>query len=194
MIFNNKSIIFIIYIPKTGGNYIENKLCSKYSVKKKWTNPSLDILFGFYKLNNYNFFVLQHLTFTEMIKYKFINYNNQYIFTIIRNPYDRFLSLYNGWFNYYNSIDLFIDELEKMSINDYEHNGIISNKEKINYKSLSRNLSEIKYFVMPQYYYIENTVNDTNYNIHIFKFKDMEKINKILDLNIKYQEKKKINY
>ena len=122
-----------------------------------------------------------------MIKYEYINKNieNQFIFTIIRNPYDRVLSLYKNWFKKYKTFDIFLDELEKFNLDKYQHNGIVTNNKNFNYKNMTSNLSEIKYFVLPQYYYINN---NENYKVNIIKYDEMETLNDILQLNIKFKE------
>ena len=44
-------------------------------------------------------------------------------------------------------------------------------------------LEEIKYFVLPQYYYI---TNNEDYNVDIVKYTDIEKLNNIFGLNLKF--------
>lgn len=186
MKFDKDKIIFI-HIPRTAGSYIENKLCYKYDCRIKWPEPNEKNLFGLYKIKDNNYLTLQHLTLNEMIKYEYINKNieNQFIFTIIRNPYDRVLSLYKNWFKKYKTFDIFLDELEKFNLDKYQHNGIVTNNKNFNYKNMTSNLSEIKYFVLPQYYYINN---NENYKVNIIKYDEMETLNDILQLNIKFKE------
>ena len=186
MKFDKDKVIFI-HIPRTAGTYIEKELCKKYNCKLDWPNPNKDNLFGLYNIKDNHYLTLQHLTLNEMIKYDFINKNieNQYIFTVIRNPYDRILSLYKNWFNIYKSLDIFLDELEKLNIDKYEHNGIVTNNNNFNYKNMTSKLSEIKYFVIPQYYYIDN---NENYKVNIIKYDEIETLNEKLKLNIKYKK------
>jgi hypothetical protein len=122
-----------------------------------------------------------------MIKYKVIkkNIENQFIFTIIRNPYDRVLSLYKNWFKRYKTLDIFLNELEKLNLDKYQHNGIVTNNPNFNYKNMTLNLSEIKYFVLPQYYYIDN---NENYKVNIVKYDEIETLNEMLKLNIKFMK------
>lgn len=47
------------------------------------------------------------------------------------------------------------------------------------------NLSEIIYFVLPQYYYIDN---NENYKVNIIKYNKIETLNEIFKLNIKYNK------
>ena len=186
MKFNNDKIIFI-HIPRTAGSYVERELCKKYNCKLNWPESNEINLFGLYKVNDKHYLTLQHLTLNEMIKYKFINKNleNQFIFSIIRNPYDRILSLYKNWFHRYKTLDIFLDELEKLNLEEYQHNGIITNNENFNYQNMTSILSEIKYFVLPQYYYI---CNNENYKVNVIKYDKIESLNKILKLDLKFKK------
>jgi len=47
------------------------------------------------------------------------------------------------------------------------------------------NLSEIIYFVLPQYYYIDN---NEKYKVNIIKYNEIETLNEIFKLNIKYNK------
>ena len=183
MKFDKDKVIFI-HIPRTAGSYIEKKLCKKYDCELRWPEPNEKNLFGLYKIKNNHYLTLQHLTLNEIIKYKFINKDieNQFIFTIIRNPYDRIVSLYANWFKKYKTLDIFLDELEKLNLNEYQHNGIITNNKNFNYLNMASNLSEIKYFVLPQYYYIDN---NENYKVNIIKYNEIESLNEIFKLDIK---------
>lgn len=185
----NKDLIVHIHIPRTAGSYIEDNLSQKYNCKKHWPGPNINNLFGLYKINDNNYLTLQHLTLNEMIKYNFINKNidSQFIFTIIRNPYDRITSLYKNWFNKYKTLDLFLDEIEKLDLDNYQHNGIITENKNFNYINMTSNLRDIKYFVLPQYYFISN---NENYKVNIIKYEEIEMLNKILKLNLKFKRKK----
>lgn len=186
MKFDKDKVIFI-HIPRTAGSYVESQLCKKYNCKLRWPEPNEINLFGLYKVKDNHYLTLQHLTLNEMIKYKFINKNieNQFIFTIIRNPYDRVLSLYKNWFNKYKTLDIFLDELEKLNLDKYQHNGIVTNNKNFNYENMTSNLSEIKYFVLPQYYYIDN---NENYKVNIVKYDEIETLNEMFKLNIKFKK------
>jgi hypothetical protein len=185
MKFNNCSIVYI-HIPRTSGSYIEDCLCKKYDYIKNWPEPNINNLFGLYKVNDNNYLTLQHLTLNEMIKYDFIKkIDGQFIFTIIRNPYDRVISLYKNWFNTYNTLDLFLEELEKLDLDNYQYKGIITENKDFNYLNMTTNLKDIKYFVLPQYYYISN---NENYKVNIIKYEEIEKLNDILDLNLKFKK------
>ena len=122
-----------------------------------------------------------------MIKYNYFEVN-KYVFTIIRNPYDRIISLYNNWFSRFNSIEDFLNKLKELNINQYEYEGIKTNKNNFNFRNMTDNLNDIKYFVLPQYYYIKNS---NNIKVNIIKFNEMEKLNEILNLNIKFKSNHK---
>ena len=55
---------------------------------------------------------------------------------------------------------------------------------------MTSNLSEIKYFVLPQYYYIDN---NENYKVNIVKYDEIESLNEILNLNVKYKKSENKN-
>ena len=91
---NNKQIYFI-HAPRTAGTYVEAHLCAKYRVKNRWPTANLNNLFGLHKLGENHYITLQHLTLNEMIKFNFIDAeDNKYIFTVVRNPYDRIASIH----------------------------------------------------------------------------------------------------
>jgi hypothetical protein len=188
MRFNDGKIIHI-HIPRTSGSYIEDELCKKYNIKKKWPDANISNLFGLLKVNDGNFLTLQHLTLTEMIKYNFIsnNENKLFIFTIIRNPYDRFLSIYNLYFSKKYTIDSFLSKLIDLNLENYHHCGIITGNENFNANNMLTNIENIKYFLLPQYYYI---INDFNYEVKLIKYEELESLNKLLEIKLKFKENK----
>lgn len=196
MKFDNGLIIFI-HIPSTSGTYIEANLCKKFNIPNnadEWPKVNENALSGLKKINKNHYLNLTHLTLSEMIKFNYINeQNNQYIFTIIRNPYDRVFSLYNRWFkDYYNSLDLFLDKLIDIDLNNYNHNGIINTDDNFNYLNMVSYIDNITYFLIPQYYYIVNNY-DNIYNVDIIKYEDIEILNEKLNLNLKFQKKNNNN-
>lgn len=58
-----------------------------------------------------------------------------------------------------------LNEMEKLNLDKYQHNGIVTNNPNFNYKNMTLSLSEIKYFVLPQYYHLSN--NGKTYNLWI---------------------------
>jgi hypothetical protein len=178
--------VIFIHIPRTGGTYIESQLCKKYNVNIEWPQVNEENLFGFKKVNNNNYLTLQHLTINEIIKYNYFE-DNKYVFTIIRHPYDRITSLFNNWFSRFNSIEDFLNKLEKLNINEYKYEGIQTTKDNFNFRNMTDDLNDIKYFVLPQYYYIKN---NNNIKVNVIKFDEMEKLNDILNLNIKFKNNK----
>ena len=183
MKFNNDLIVFI-HIPRTAGTYIESRLGRKYNVYNNWPKENIVNLFGLKKINDNNYLMLQHLTLMEMIKYNFINKKeNQYIFTIVRNPYDRILSTYKHYKNEYKTFDLFLDKIESINLHDYAHSGIITDNMNYNYLTMS-NLEENKYMILPQYHYIQH---NGDYSVDIIKYEDFEKIRCKIDIKIKFK-------
>ena len=96
MPINPELRICFIHIPKTGGTTIEHLIPNIHPNNcigiKPYDNQECDYkyLFG----NN-----LQHLTFNEIIKLKpEILKDNYFIFTLVRNPYSRVVSM-AAWFN-----------------------------------------------------------------------------------------------
>jgi len=83
--FKNDNVnVLFIHIPKTGGTSIENYFSSKYDIKldKKslylFSDEPIEIKSS-----------LQHIKYTEMVKYnKIFNIDfNTKIITVVRNPY-----------------------------------------------------------------------------------------------------------
>lgn len=181
--------VIFIHIPRTGGTYIESQLCKNYNVNINWPQVNDKNLFGLKKINDNHYLTLQHLTLNEMIKYNYFE-DNKYIFTIIRHPYDRIVSLFNNWFSRFNSIEDFLNRLEKLNINEYKYEGIKTKRNNFNFRNMTDDLNDIKYFVLPQYYYIKNSLEDSNIKVNIVKYNEMETLNKILNLNIKFKNNK----
>ena len=184
--FNNKDIFFI-HIPRTAGTYIEDSISRKYGILKKWPEPNTEILFGLLKMKENHFLTLQHLTLKEMIKFGFLDNKDAEIFTVIRNPYDRIISLYKNWFNKYETLDMFLDKLISMKLDEYTFNGIVTNKKDFNYLNMTDDIDDIRYFVLPQYYYIMQDGNE--YGVDVIKYEEMEKINTKYGTNLKYSNR-----
>ena len=185
MKFDNDKVVFI-HIPRTAGSYIEKVLSDKYKIKRKWPKPDQQHLFGLLKLELGHYLTLQHLTIKEMFKYNFLKkQEEQYIFTVVRHPYKRTLSLYQNWFRGFKKLEDFLTKLEEMKLDDYKFEGITTENKNFSAQTMARihNLDAIKYFVLPQFYYVQN---DDNLDIDIMKFEEMEKLNDKLNLQIKF--------
>lgn len=78
-IYNNKYVF--LHIPRTGGTLIENKLREKYSQD----------YYGIDKMG----LSKQHYMLDKLISNK--DKNNIFVFTFVRNPFDRILSSYLNW-------------------------------------------------------------------------------------------------
>jgi hypothetical protein len=181
--YDNKESVFI-HIPRTAGTYVEDNISQKFNTIKVWPTPNTETLFGLLKLNDYHFLTLQHLTLKEMVKFGFLNDKNTELFTIVRNPYDRVISLHKNWFSKYKTLDEFLDKLITMELDNYPFNGIVTKKENFNYLNMADNIDDIKYFVLPQYYYIAQDNND--YNVDVIKYENMEQLNNKYGINLKY--------
>ena len=173
MPINPELKICFIHIPKTGGTSIEtlipnihpNNLIGIEPWKKQ--NSNYDTLFG----NN-----LQHLTFNEIIKLKpeVIN-ENYFIFTAVRNPYDRLISLISWKDGRWK---------KNNSISQREFNNYITDLEK-RWIKCKLNIHE-----KPQHQFI-----DENYIDYIIKleemneetFRDINSIIKIKNFDINFE-------
>tara|TARA_B100001287_G_C22645784_1_gene512626 strand:+ start:430 stop:1074 length:645 start_codon:yes stop_codon:yes gene_type:complete len=90
LIIEEKKLIFI-HIPKCAGTSIENLLINRFNLKnhKQFKKYIFTKRIGF-KFN------LRHLTLEEIEKeYSIKNFDQYTVFTIVRNPYDRFISFTN---------------------------------------------------------------------------------------------------
>jgi hypothetical protein len=154
--------ILYIHIPRTAGTHFEKALGFKghdfaprcgsvayganYEEVMGWDTKSR--------------IMLQHATYRELIKHRFISKNDGLIkITIVRNPYHRVISLYKyfGGHRKWQNFENFLHVLETGTINGY--------------------------FYMPQWKYI-----DGGKDFNIIKFEnfliDLEAINKKFNINI----------
>jgi len=94
MPYFRKINVLFIHIPKTGGTSIEKYFSSKYDIPLD-PNSLYGTLERKYILK-YNIHLsnsLQHLTMNDIYKYnKIWNITNPFIFTVVRNPYERMMS------------------------------------------------------------------------------------------------------
>lgn len=218
---HNKKAVFI-HIPKNGGSYIADILSKNYEFKNyyiqrpdhhiftKGIDLSVDKhenkLFGtliYYKTSNYINNIM------NMNEYK---WNTYFIFTFIRNPYDRIVS---GW-NYVNKYNIefknFINFNTKSSSYDYWHVFMqqykhiidINNKIRCNFIGQFENLEIDLKFILNKLGYIKiihipfkkNSKEHKNYKIYYENNEILEKVNNIIkdDLYIfKYEKINDIN-
>lgn len=100
--FYNKDInILFIHIPKTGGSSIEVYLSKKYNIKLDQNSLWYKQIFDYNFIYDSNKITPQHQTYTTLYKYRNefkINFHdNLKLITIVRNPYDRIISVFFWW-------------------------------------------------------------------------------------------------
>jgi len=92
-VYSKQDNLLFIHIPKTGGQTILKHFLEKYNIS--WKNR--DQLFGG-KIEKDNLQLISaHLSYSQFIAYKFITREKMKQltkFSIVRNPYDRYLSWY----------------------------------------------------------------------------------------------------
>lgn len=166
-----------IHIPRTAGTYIEELICESYGIQILWPYPDTGVFFGLMKFSENNYFVLQHLTYTEAVNF----IGDISAFSIIRNPYDRAVSLFHYWggLKKFGTFEKFLSNLEKMHLNDYEHRGIQTKNPDFNYLNMCDNLWDCRYHFIPQYKYI---CEDETVKCKLFKIEEIGKISEILDI------------
>ena len=158
--FEELNILFI-HIPKTGGSSVE-----KYFEKK--INKKLSKNFLYSKTEKFNeMHSYQHMTFNEILKNKEllkININDEtFIFTIVRNPYERIIS------------ELFFRKMiNKSSSPEYVEKKII------NYLKSKETYDNHK---IPQYSFIIFENSMINNNIKIIKTENLNNDMKYLGFN-----------
>jgi len=83
---NNTTNTLFIHIPKTGGSSIENYLSKFYNITLNKNSLISRNQESFERCS------LQHLDLSTIMNHFKIDTNNLFIFTVVRNPYDRFMS------------------------------------------------------------------------------------------------------
>jgi hypothetical protein len=169
MIYNN---FIYIHIPKTGGSSIRNSLNKNYQLEfnaskinfKKMGFSNLDK-----KFENYNFSIQDfkdHLPY-QLIKKKGLN-NNKFIFTFVRNPFSRLISLFF--------------EITR----DHKNHKRFNNGNKISFENFVKKITKKSYwFSIPMIDYLgKKNLNDINF---IGKFENFE--NDIFALKKKFKIK-----
>jgi hypothetical protein len=145
--YNNDINLLFIHIPKTGGTSLQIYFSSKYNIPLNnkalcdfYNNESLEINSS-----------MQHMTYNTIVKYSKIfniDFDNIKIITIVRNPYERFVS------------DLFFFKLITPD-NTKEEVFNILNKYSVSDKYDNHNL--------PQHEFITDDKGEIIKNIHILK-------------------------
>ena len=144
--------VLFIHVPKTGGTSLESYFSSKFNIPLN--NKSVFDYIKDEQLLNEKLEInssLQHITYNQLVKYSKIfniDFDNIKIITIVRNPYERFVS------------DLFFFSLITTD----------STKEAV-FDILNKYLVSDKYdnHNIPQHKFITNDKGEIIQNIHILK-------------------------
>ncbi len=119
-VFPQYNALFI-HIPRTSGTSIERTL----GLVCRWPELDTDRLFGWYNSDG-KAFALQHLTCTEILAHGFLQEEGLaelFTFTMVRNPYDRCVSLFRYWGGEakWGSFEAFVRHLQNLNIDDHDH-------------------------------------------------------------------------
>jgi hypothetical protein len=183
----NNIKIFFIHIPRTSGTDIEIALCKKYNPQIIWPpdTPHIyfkDVLLGQYRDKNNTWHCATHFTHNEIQNlYDELQLNVDLFFTVIRNPVDRASSLYHFW--RFKSTKDFLDYLYTIDVDDVNYNGIICDQ-----LEPQKYLSHRRYHFLSQYVY---TYTSSNNKLNIFTINQIDEINKFLNINRQYYNKKR---
>jgi hypothetical protein len=205
MPISNKNKLIFIHIPKTAGSSIFTRM---FNSDKNTILTYCNIKNKYLYVGNYDYH-RAHYTFKEIQKicdYINLNISNYQIFTVVRNPYYRFLSIlqyaaihneHNNVFNYINII------LDKLIYKDYN---IIHKKYcmcgGMNFYQF--NIDKTNFFIeckhlIPQTFFLINNNNTIDIKIKIIKFEELDTGFKTNNLTLfnnleKTNSGKEINY
>jgi hypothetical protein len=172
-IFENKKILFI-HIPKCAGTSIEEsfyKQLGENYIKETWLHIDNDKLYGNDKSFPPHLRNLNHLTCYNIFEELKIVNDLNYIFTICRNPYDRFISLANWIKEGWEKENRVWNEKEQVFLNFKDLEELANN---IIYKNNKHHMFK------PQYEYIEGFEKE----VKIFKIEEgMDNIMKKIEMD-----------
>lgn len=161
----DKKIVFI-HIPKTSGNFISDLLGMKHGMLTSGNNCLLDRTKQHYPIN----------LILNVLKENKIDETNLTFFTILRNPYNRFISTYNQYPGN-ESFQKMINKKTKEEFADYLIERINSEGyDFFNYGSYHQ--------FQPQWMYLNN--NYKNVNVKMIKYNTPEYIQFIQECIKKY--------
>jgi len=157
-IYNNKYVF--LHIPRTGGSLIENKLREKYSQDYSGIDKM-----GLSK---------QHYMLDKLISNK--DKNNIFVFTFVRNPFDRILSSYLNWtINNTSDFDKYIDMVKIVVENKlYLYKGAINTNDISHYIPMTSMIGNHKLDFIGKF---ENYENDIK---KLSEISDMTNLNEII--------------
>ena len=167
-IYNNKYVF--LHIPRTGGTIIEKKLREKYSQD----------YYGEDKIG----LSKQHYTLDKLISNK--DKNNIFVFTFVRNPFDRILSSYlNYTINNTPDFDKYIDMVKNVVENKlYLCEGAINTNDISHYTPMTTMIGNYKLDFIGKF---ENYENDIKKLSEISEMKNLNET-KINKRNIDYRK------
>lgn len=180
MPINTEKKIIYVHIPKTAGTYIE-KTFNIHNNNLLWINKD-DLVLG-RTLQHYPIDFIHNVinTYNMMnLKNDYININDYYIFTTVRNPYYRFISAYNQY--PYKCNNKFKELINGMNIIDFAKHL----KNKIDNEGYDFFNYGAYHQFQPMVSYIKTKYN---YNIDIIKMDNNDFNDKILKMCKKYNLK-----
>jgi len=160
--YSKRDNLLFVHIPKTGGQTILVHFLEKYNINWKDRGE----LFG-NKIKVLDREVIgEHLTYQEYLKYNIITNDdmiNLNTFSIVRNPYERFLSYYYMRKNKDKFLDLSLETMMKDCSNFL--------------KTKDDELKYSKPYVMikPQHLYLQNSKN-----VKVFKYENYNEVEEYL--------------
>lgn len=173
--YSKKDNLLFVHIPKTGGQTILRHFLEKHNIK--WENRN--ILFADKMQIFGKKIITEHLSYEEYINYNVISKDEIVkldIISIVRNPYDRFLSYFYMKKNKPKFIDLNIETLIKKS------------KQYLTTNNPEKQIEKQYIMIKPQYLFLRNCKD-----VKVFKYEKYNEIEEYLKkFNIKNIKKRNV--